>query len=152
MEESHHMPHPHAASEPTHQQCNEERKPRVLLADDEEPVRVLTTRILARQGWEVTAVSDGRAAVAAWPSDGSPFDLVILDVRMPGMSGGEACGGLGRIHPEAHFLFISGYIGEEERTRLPKGERIAFLAKPFSPGELLAEARALLHREPANKM
>jgi two-component system cell cycle sensor histidine kinase/response regulator CckA len=145
------MPGHEASSEPTRQKDTRRNVVRVLLADDEESVRMLTTRILAREGWQVMAVSDGRAAVSAWPPDGDPFDIIILDVRMPGMSGREAFKELSKAHPDANFLFISGYAGGGECSDLPQGEGVSFLAKPFSPGDLIAKARALVCREPVAK-
>ncbi len=108
---------------------------RILLADDDDNVRGLFRRLLALQGCE---------AVDAWPTDGTPFDLVILDMNMPVMSGPAAYDELRRRHPEMVVLFVSGYLEEANyREVLLKG-KVPFLAKPFTPQQLVATATALL--------
>lgn len=117
---------------------------RILLADDDDNVRGLFRRLLALQGWEVVAARNGREAVDAWPTDGTPFDLVILDMNMPVMSGPAAYDELRRRHPEMVVLFVSGYLEEANyREVLLKG-KVPFLAKPFTPQQLVATATALL--------
>ena len=117
---------------------------RILLADDDDNVRGLSRRLLALQGWDVVATCNGREAVDAWPEEGTPFDLVILDMNMPVMSGLAAYEELRRQHPEMVVLFVSGSLQDlDERGLILKG-RIPFLAKPFTPQQLVATAAALL--------
>lgn len=117
---------------------------RILLADDDDNVRGLFRRLLALQGWDVVAARNGREAVEAWPEDGTPFDLVILDMNMPIMSGPAAYEELRHRHPEMVVLFVSGYLEEAcYREVLLKG-KVPFLAKPFTPQQLVATATALL--------
>ena len=117
---------------------------RILLADDDDNVRDLAERLLELQGWDVVAAHNGRQAVDAWPAEGTPFDLVILDMNMPVMSGPSAYEELRRQHPEMVVLFVSGLLPEAEgRDMLLKG-RVPFLAKPFTPQQLVAAAAALL--------
>jgi len=119
---------------------------RILLADDDLQVRGLFTRVLAQQRWEVIAVADGSAAVAAWPLCGEPFDLVILDLLMPGVNGLEAYRALLRLHPEARFLFVSGYadVGIWQQIR-DDGQMM--LLKPVTPSALVAAVRTALPTE-----
>jgi CheY-like chemotaxis protein len=65
---------------------------RILVADDEESMRHFLQRGLSRLGHEVTAVADGEAAFAAWSE--KPFDLAVLDLRMPGADGTAVLGRL----------------------------------------------------------
>lgn len=117
---------------------------RILLADDDDNVRGLSGRLLAMQGWDVVAARNGREAVDAWPNEGAPFDLVILDMNMPVMSGPAAYEELRRRHPEMVVLFVSGYLEEASwRDVILKG-KVPFLAKPFTPQQLVATATALL--------
>jgi two-component system cell cycle sensor histidine kinase/response regulator CckA len=120
---------------------------RILLADDDPEVRAITTRILHRQSWEVVSVANGLEAVACWPADGAPFDLVILDVNMPEMNGYEAFRELQRIHPESRILFISGYAEVPSWRRLVEEGGQPFLAKPFSPRQLIEVVRTLIDND-----
>lgn len=117
---------------------------RILLADDDPQVRAITTRILHRQSWEVVTAANGREAVDRWPADGEPFDLVILDVNMPEMNGYEAFRELRRIHPDARILFISGYAEVPSWRQLVEDGGQPFLAKPFSPRQLVEVVRSLI--------
>lgn len=117
---------------------------RILLADDDPQVRAITTRILHRQSWEVIIASNGREAVDRWPADGEPFDLVILDVSMPEMNGYEAFRELQRLHPDARILFISGYADVPSWRELVEERGQPFLAKPFSPCQLVDAVRSLI--------
>ncbi len=117
---------------------------RILLADDDDNVRGLFKRLLALQGWDVVAARNGREAVDAWPEDGAPFDLVILDMNMPIMSGPVAYDELRRRHPEMEVLFVSGYMEEANWREVILKGKVPFLAKPFTPQQLVATATALL--------
>ncbi len=127
--------------------CNPKSQVRILLADDEPQVRNLIVRVLSRQGWEVVAAANGNEAVAAWPVHGAGFDLVILDVNMPGLSGYEAYLKLVEIHPEALFLFASGYAEQDVWYQMVEKRGLPTIAKPFSPSDLVAKVRALLNQE-----
>lgn len=117
---------------------------RILLADDDPQVRAFTSRVLTWAGWDVTSVTNGREAVEAWPADGEPFDLVILDIVMPEMNGFEAYRELSRRHPEARFLFISAYAHELNLDTFLEEGRAFFVAKPFVPHFLVSRVRAVL--------
>lgn len=116
---------------------------RILLADDEPAVRALLASLLSRQGYQVTAVSDGRAALEAWQDSSTAFDLVILDVRMPGMGGVEAYRRLRAAHPDGVFMFITGYA-DENVPELTGPEAPPLLSKPFELNKLLNTVRDLL--------
>lgn len=117
---------------------------RILLADDDPQVRAITTRILHRQSWEVVTATNGREAVDCWPPDGEPFDLVILDVNMPEMNGYEAFRELAERHPGARILFISGYAEVPSWRQLVEEGGQPFLAKPFTPRQLVETVRSLI--------
>jgi CheY-like chemotaxis protein len=89
---------------------------RVLLMDDEAPIRVLGSAVLKRMGLSVTAVNDGAAAVneyAAAAAAGRPFELVILDLTVPGgMGGAEAMEKLRGMDPRVCAIVSSGYSSD----------------------------------------
>jgi PAS domain S-box-containing protein len=117
---------------------------RILVVEDEDAVRTLANRILARAGYSVTAVSRGRQAVELLGVDGEAFDLLLTDVVMPEMRGVELVRAAGRITPKLPILMMSGYstpMLEEEREAIA---RVPLLEKPFSGSALLSEVRELL--------
>ncbi|MBC7235496.1 MAG: response regulator [Chloroflexi bacterium] len=120
------------------------RRARILLADDEDTLRAVLTRVLKRQGWEVVAVNDGPPAVAAWPEDGEPFDLVILDIRMPRLSGDRVYEVLHERRPSPRFLFITGFSSDEGVQRVREWN-LPLLIKPFDINEFVALAKSLLN-------
>lgn len=120
---------------------------RILLADDDTQVRTLIARILSRQGWQVSSVTNGQEAVEAWPADTHPFDLVILDINMPKLNGYQVYRSLRHTHPKARFLFVSGYSDQNIWDKLVE-EELPFMVKPFSPNKLVEVVRELLHSSP----
>jgi two-component system phosphate regulon response regulator OmpR len=118
----------------------------VLLVDDDERIRDLLKRFLARNGYVVTAARD--AAQARRLLGGLDFDLLVLDVMMPGEDGMSLC----RSVRETSLLPVLLLTARGEA-----GDRIAgleagaddYLAKPFEPRELLLRLRAILRRAPA---
>jgi two-component system cell cycle sensor histidine kinase/response regulator CckA len=116
---------------------------RVLLVEDEEPVRELVRRVLESAGYSVHASrlpSDALAVLAS----GAQFDLLISDVVMPEMSGYELATRVQREHPGVRTLFISGYAHEAAQAAEPLGGERVLLKKPFAPDELARTVRAVL--------
>jgi len=114
----------------------------VLLVEDEAPVRQLVSKTLAAAGYRVLQAGSGEEALGM--SVGTqPFDLLLTDVVMPGMTGPELVLRVRASHPECAVLFISGYDNELiDRSML---ERTAsFLPKPFTPRALLNRVGELL--------
>jgi len=120
---------------------------RLLLADDDDEIATLMSRILARQGWQVVRVGDGSQAVSAWPAEGTPFDLVILDIYMPRKNGYQAYQELRKLHPEARFLFVSGWFSDDSCVKRVIDEGLPYLLKPFAPQDLISTVRLLLRAQ-----
>ena len=104
----------------------------VLVADDEDLVRDVADTMLRQIGFEVVAVPDGREAVQAFAADPHRFDLVLLDLTMPIMSGSEALQAIRQIRPDVPVLIMSGYNEQDTPVGLDGGQPVAFLHKPFS--------------------
>jgi DNA-binding response OmpR family regulator len=118
--------------------------PLVLLAEDDEDVRTLAELVLRREGFEVTAVADGRAAVEA-AIERTPA-VAVLDVSMPRMDGLETARRL-RERPEMRdvpIMLLTARVTEADRTRGREVGVDAQLDKPFSPAVLAERVRALL--------
>jgi CheY-like chemotaxis protein len=117
----------------------------VLLVEDETAVRASVTRTLESSGFRVLAAASGDEALAILretPPDaarqgGRPFDLLLTDVIMPGMTGAEVAERVWRMWPGTPVLFISGYAPEEVRARSGVPLEGRLLPKPFTRAELL---------------
>jgi CheY-like chemotaxis protein len=119
---------------------------RILLAEDETQVRRLTREILTSLGYEVVVACDGVEALELLTQHGAPVHLLISDVVMPRMSGGELAQRLRERLPELPILFVSGYTADANLSlHLPPGE-LTLLQKPFSAGELARKVREVLDR------
>ncbi len=114
----------------------------MLIAEDEDGVRSLTQRVLERAGFRVLAAADGPSALRILEKESLAPDLLLTDVRMPGMNGHELYRRVRQRQPGVRVLYMSGYAAEE----LPLDEvaPAAFLAKPFSPNDLLRRVSAAL--------
>jgi len=112
-----------------------ERKPRLLVVDDEEPQRSMLTSILGRAGFEVHAASDGKAALALL--DGCSHDLVLTDQRMPGMDGLELLEHLRRKLPDLPVVLMTAYGSVSTAVEAMKRGAADYLTKPFERDELL---------------
>jgi two-component system nitrogen regulation response regulator GlnG len=115
---------------------------RILIADDEDSLRWVLDKGLRQAGYEITAVKDGESALRAFEAE--PFDLVFLDVRMPGMDGLTALARLRELSPAAHVIVMTAHGTMETAIQAMQRGAYDYLAKPFDLDEvvLLAE-RAL---------
>jgi len=119
---------------------------KILIAEDERDIRELVTFTLNFAGYEVVAASNGEEAVQLTTQE-MP-DLVILDVRMPRMTGYEACTLIKKNPKTAHIpvVFLSAKGQESEiQTGLQVGAD-EYLLKPFAPDQLIAHVQRMLAR------
>jgi two-component system OmpR family response regulator len=116
----------------------------VLVVDDEEYIRDLVTSSLRLAGFTARAVADGSQALAALERDRA--DLVILDVRLPGIDGFEVCRKLRADGSDVPVIFLTARDTAEDRlSGFTKGGD-DYVTKPFSLEELIARVRAVLRR------
>jgi two-component system cell cycle sensor histidine kinase/response regulator CckA len=116
----------------------------ILVADDEEGVRSLVASVLEEAGYTVELASDGGEVVKRLRELGDRVRLVILDLTMPTLGGGEAATELRRIRPDIPIIAMSGYGDIELMERFGQAGVDDFLPKPFSPGQLAAKVRDAL--------
>ena len=114
---------------------------RVLVAEDDPDVRDLIVRCLRRDGYEVLAVSSGRAALAAVDQHGMPA-MAVLDVAMPGMDGLELMAELRLRQPQLEVLFLTALWLPADLSRVRRAG-VAHLAKPFTVAGLGQAMRRL---------
>lgn len=119
---------------------------RILIVEDEPAIAAAVSAALAADGHASDAVGDGHEALA-W-ADAYPYDVVILDVVLPGIDGFSVCSALRGRGFSAPILMLTALDGVEDRvTGLDRGAD-DYLAKPFSMDELRARVRALGRRRP----
>jgi CheY-like chemotaxis protein len=115
----------------------------ILVVEDEDAVRRLTRRILARAGYTVIEAPGGAAALAAWETHEGHIDLLLTDVVMPSMSGKELAERLGVVP-----VFMSGYTDDAVLREGLEAGRPRLVQKPFDAETLLAAVRAALDEAP----
>lgn len=112
-----------------------ERKSRVLVADDEEEIRKILSRILEKEGFEVITASDGEQAMQKICSD-IP-DAVLLDVRMPGLNGMEVLKKIKAIEENLPVVLVTAYADTHQAVEAMKEGAYDYLAKPFDNNEVV---------------
>jgi DNA-binding response OmpR family regulator len=119
---------------------------RVLIADDDADIRDLVAFKLIQSGHQVTAVEDGMAALNVVREQ--PLDLVLLDIRMPGMSGLDVCRELRATHETASLpvILITARSQEGDVELGFAAGADDYIVKPFSPRELSSRVTAVLTR------
>jgi len=115
---------------------------RVLIADDEDGLRWVLEKGLRQAGYEVTAVRDGDTALRAFAE--APFDLVFLDVRMPGTDGLTVLAKLREVQPDAHVIVMTAHGTMETAIQAMQRGAYDYLAKPFDLDEVLLLAERAL--------
>ena len=120
------------------------RGERVLVVDDEASIRALTREILNASGYETMTAGSGEEALRLL--ERQPLDLIVADVRMPGMDGVELYKRVGERWPamRRRMLFITGDTASGRTSQLLHEDHVPYLEKPFQMGELLHAVRAVL--------
>jgi two-component system KDP operon response regulator KdpE len=116
----------------------------VLVVDDEPSLRKTIRASLAASGYTVTEAGTGGEAVGV--VRGRPFDLVLLDVNMPGMSGVEACRQIRALAPRTGIIMVTVRDAEEDKVRALEAGADDYVTKPFRFRELIARLGAVLRR------
>ncbi len=121
---------------------------RILLMDDEQMIHATVAKMLERLGYEVQGVYDGAAAIEAYKAaidEGLPYDLVIMDLTIPGgMGGQEAIGKLLAIDPQARVLVSSGYAHDPVMAHYAEYGFAGAMAKPVTIRQLAQTIKGVL--------
>jgi PAS domain S-box-containing protein len=110
----------------------------ILYVDDDEMIAFLMERLLQREGYRVTVFTHAAKALAAVRDRAEPFDLVITDYNMPGMSGLDFARAVKALQPDSPVAITSGYISEELRAQAPAAGVSELIYKPNTVEELFA--------------
>ncbi|HWQ53676.1 MAG TPA: response regulator [Bryobacteraceae bacterium] len=118
---------------------------RILVVEDEEPVRTLICAMLAQSGYEIMEASNGEEALTLCEACRQPISVVLTDVVMPRMGGPELARRIKENAPETAVIFMSGYADQpvvEGAAEFDYG----FIAKPFTSADLTRAVRGALER------
>jgi CheY-like chemotaxis protein len=116
----------------------------ILVAEDQDAVRLYVERILSRAGYRVLSAANGQDALTLAKTL-PHVDLLFTDIVMPGLSGPELAKLLTAIHPGVRTLYASGYSDEALDRGFDKEGQVPYLAKPFNRGGLLTRIREVLN-------
>ncbi|MBN2126319.1 MAG: response regulator [Deltaproteobacteria bacterium] len=116
----------------------------ILLVDDEQPIRALGEKILARFGYRVLTAPDGETALELLLHGHVPVDLIILDLIMPGMGGVRFLREIRKTHPQVKIVVASGYSGDGLRQEAFGAGAEAFITKPYEAKKILRTVREVL--------
>lgn len=122
---------------------------RILIAEDEEPVRALIVRALSEAGHDAVGATDGGEALDCLQREAGAFDLVLADIKMPVMDGIALALAVARDYPALPILLMTGYADQRERASGLESLICDVIAKPFSVAEIkFAVAAALAKTKP----
>lgn len=117
---------------------------KLLVIDDEPVIREGVRRILESESYHVETFSSGQAALERIKQE--EFDLVITDLKMPGMSGMEVLKAIKEIQPDLPVIFITGYSSVDSAVEVMKLGAVDYIAKPFTPEEMLSTVKLALEQ------
>jgi two-component system, cell cycle sensor histidine kinase and response regulator CckA len=116
---------------------------KILVVEDDEPVRALIRAMLLQSGYEILEAANGEEALALWESSLDAITAVLTDVVMPRMGGLELARRIKEATPDTAVIFISGY-SDDPVVQEAAGMDCGFLPKPFTMPELTKALRGAL--------
>ena len=119
---------------------------KILIAEDEEVIRDFIVINMRRAGYEVTDVDCGERALEVFHENGGNFDIVLLDIMMPGIDGFEVCKQIRAASPSIGIIMLSAKTQEMDKVSGLMLGADDYIAKPFSPTELVARVDAVYRR------
>lgn len=116
----------------------------ILLVEDEDAVRMFSSRALRDKGYRIIEASNGESALEFIQKNASIIDLVITDVVMPKMDGPTLMEHIKEFNPKMKIIFISGYTEDSFRNSLANNSQVHFLSKPFNLKELAGKVKEVM--------
>ena len=113
-------------------------KANILIVDDEEVVRLSHLRSLASADCNAQAAEDGREAISAMEQH--PYDVVLLDLRMPGLDGMDVLKTIKQRWPDSEVIVVTGYPSIESAKEAVRLGAFNYLTKPLGPDEVIKAA------------
>jgi two-component system response regulator HydG len=124
--------------------------PKVMLVDDDESLCRTLGLVLDRKGYDVTVVHNGEDAVGKVKEE--PFDLIFMDIRMPGIDGVEAFDRIRKIRPDAPVMMMTAYTVEEQVQRALYMGAEGVLYKPVDLGKVISAVEAISKKPAGSKI
>jgi DNA-binding NtrC family response regulator len=124
-------------------------KPRILIVDDEERFRNTMSRLLQIEGFETKTAGSGSDALQELQTN--QYDIVILDVRMPEMTGPQVLARIKKINSEIEVIIMTGYASVDTAKEIMSLGAYDYLLKPYDTNELLEKIEAAYDRKIARK-
>ena len=118
---------------------------RILVVDDEETICEACHEVLAAEGYMVDTVLSGEKALETLA--GSKYDIILLDLKMPGMSGIEVLGKVKQVMPRVDVVMMTGYATVESAVEAMKLGAIDYIKKPFTNKELSGKILEVLAKK-----
>ena len=113
-------------------------KASIFLVEDEDRLRHLVKLFLQDEGFDVVEAADGGEAVEVYKARG-PFDVVLLDLNLPVMTGVEVCRQIKQADPSQRIVICSAAVIQDHEKELAEQGVTRFLTKPYHPGELIQQ-------------
>ena len=118
-------------------------RPRILVIDDEEIVRISCKKCLIPEGIDVDVAASAKEGITLTQTNS--YDLVLTDLKMPGIDGMEFLVEMKRNQPDAKVIMITGYSTVEHAVKALKLGAYNYIEKPFTPDTLIAAVREALN-------
>jgi DNA-binding NtrC family response regulator len=122
-------------------------KPKILLVDDEERFRITLAKLLRVKGLDVTTLGSGLEALEELGKQN--YDVILLDVRMPGMNGIETLAQIKKLNPDIEVIILSGHASVDVAVDIMKLGGYDYLLKPCSVEELTDKIEGAFERKQA---
>lgn len=122
---------------------------RILIVDDDPDLRKALRATLSALGFEIAECATGEQAIQEIPKHA--LDAVLLDIKMPGMGGMEACRRIRETYPRIQLLMVTVRDSEEDKVKALEAGADDYITKPFSIPELTARIRAAVRRSRADQ-
>lgn len=119
---------------------------RILICEDEDPIREFVVINLRRAGYEVVDVNCGESALETFENEHGDFDIVLLDIMMPGMDGFQVCKKLREKSSTIGIIMLTAKSQEMDKVSGLMIGADDYITKPFSPSELTARVDAIYRR------
>ena len=118
----------------------------ILVVDDELSMREFLKILLEKEGHRVTTAAEGKSALAL--AEKAPFDLLISDIRMPGMTGLELLARIKELRPETAAIMITAFASPDDAVTAMKHGAFDYITKPFNVEEIKKVIRAAMKKKP----
>jgi len=123
--------------------------PKVLIVDDEERFRITLRKLLAARGVEAQASGSAEEALAELAE--KPYDVILLDVRMPGMNGIEALSEIKKLDRNLEVIILTGHASVDVAVEIMRGGGYEYLLKPCPIEELMDKIDSAYERKTARE-